>query len=156
MSISCKNFSLILFFTFILNGGLNHVILRFLFLFALLLEKDVELLFLLLVLWDRLLVYDNFVEYPLFDSASSYSAFDFSNISWLDEFFDSLSRPEFGICLIICSGWFHEVQTYNNLLFGFLNWRYVPFSKLNVTSKKSSIFNSFECRYQSQVFWRCI
>ena len=50
LSISCKKVFPILFFTFILNGGLNQNILHFLFLFALLLEKNVELLFLLLVL----------------------------------------------------------------------------------------------------------
>ena len=37
-----------------LNGGMNQIILRFLFLFALLLEKD--------VVRKRLSVYNNFVE----------------------------------------------------------------------------------------------
>ena len=129
----------ILFFTFILNGGLNQIILHFLFLFVLWLEKDKELLLLLLVLWLRniLLVYDNFAEYSLFNSATSYSAFDFSNTSWFP-------------------GWKSVLTVSHQLNFEFDNlwwviwwgvdghiiiWTVIcSISKSNVMSKKSTIF----------------
>ena len=41
---------------------------------------------------------------PDFFSASLYSTFAVLKISWLEEFFDSLSEMEFGNCLMICRG----------------------------------------------------
>ena len=138
MSINSKKFFPILLFTFILNGGLNQIILRFLFLFALLLEKDVELLIQLLVLWlwDR--SYDNYMitllNTHIFIVLLHILLLIFQIFPGWMSFFDSLSPTEFRICLIISGGWFDEVWTYNNLSFDFLNGRHVPFSKLNVTS----------------------
>ena len=91
------------------------------------------------------MLYGNFAEYPLTESASSYFAFDFLDISWLDEFFHSLSSIEFGICLIICGGWFDEVWTYNNLSYGFLNGLYVSFSKWNMKSEIQLFLDVFGC-----------
>ena len=124
-SIKFKNIFATLVDTSKLNGGLNQMILRCRF---------------LLTLFCSWLggVYVSFVVCPHFFSASSYSNLVLLNISALEEFRDNLSLIIFVSCFLICGGWFDDTSMYINLSFGFLYGRYVLFSKLNVTSKKST------------------
>ena len=83
-------------------------------------------------------IYISFIVCPHFFRASSYSNLVLLNISALEEVLDNLSLIIFVSCFLICGGWFDDTSIYVNLLFGFLYGRYVLFSKLNVTSKKST------------------
>ena len=124
-SIKFKNISATLVGTSKLNGGLNQMILRFPF---------------LLMLFCSWLggVYVSFVVCPNFLSNSSYSNLVLLNISALKQFRDSLSVIIFVSCFVICGGWFDDTSMYINLSIGFLYGRYVLFSKLDVTPKKSA------------------
>ena len=78
--------------TDLIKGGLNHIIFRFrVFDFS-----------------DLLLAYFKSTLKPDFFSASSYLTFTVLKMSWLEEFFGSLSKMEFGNCLMICGGWFDD------------------------------------------------
>ena len=107
------------------NDGLNQMILRCRFLLTLFCS------------WIGV-VYVSIVVCPHFSSASSYSNLVLLNISALEEFRDNLSLIIFVSCFLICGGWFDDTSMYINLSFYFLYGRYVLFSKLNVTSKKST------------------
>ena len=119
-----KNIFAMLVDTSKLNGGLNQMILRCRF---------------LLTLFCSWLggVYVSFNVCPHFFSASWYSNLVFLNISALEEFRDNLSLTIFVSCHLICGGWFDDTSMYINWSFRFLYVRYVLFSKLNGTSKKS-------------------
>ena len=75
-----------------------------------------------------------------FNAVSSYSSFAKLKISSFDELMDNLGQMDDGIWRIISGGWLDEVYVYDNLSSGFLNGRYVPSMRLNVTSRKSTIF----------------
>ena len=83
-------------------------------------------------------VYVCIVVCPQFFRASSYSNLVLLNISALEEFCDNLSLIIFVSCFLICGGWFDDTWMYINLSFSFLYGRYVLFSKINVTSNKST------------------
>ena len=83
------------------------------------------LLRLLLFVCTRLYLKSTFL-YPLFLSAVSYSIFDAWKISAFEKFLHNLSLIVFGSFFIICGGWFE--------------FCYEPFIKLNVISKKLTIF----------------
>ena len=123
-SMKFKNIFDMLVDTSKLNGGLNQMTLRCRF---------------LLTLFCSWLggVYVSFIVCPHFFSASWYSNLVFLNISALEEFRGNLSLIIFVSCHLICGGWFDDTSMYINWSLGFLYVRYVLFSKLNVTSKKS-------------------
>ena len=107
--------------TFWLKGGLNQIILRFLF---------------------RLLLASSFAYFidvlnPLSFRAFSYSGFALLNSSSLQDKSDNRLFIIFGRSFIMVEGWFDFAWIYIGLLFGFLNGKYLPVSRLNVTSKKS-------------------
>ena len=124
-SIKLKNIFATLVDTSKLNGGLDQMILCCSFLLMLFCSWLVG-------------VYVSFVVCPNFLSASSYSNLVLLNISALKQFRDSLSAIIFVSCFVICAGWFDDTSMYINLSIGFLYGRYVLFSKLNVTPKKSA------------------
>ena len=45
-----------------------------------------------------------------------------------------------GRCLVIAGGWLDLVFMYSGWSLGFLKSKYVPFDRLSVTSRKSTIF----------------
>ena len=97
-------------------------------------------LFLFRFLFVGRAVYFKDVEWPLFFNAVLYSSFVKLKISSFDELSDNLRQTDDGIWRIIGGGWLDEVCMYNNLSSGFLNGRYVPSMRLNVTLRKSTIF----------------
>ena len=93
LSISLRKVWATLVDTFLLNGGLNHIMLRCLFLR--LLVDGFEYLRLMFV-------------YPLLFKASSYSPLAALNISSFDELRDNLPFIDFGSCFIIWVGGLNE------------------------------------------------
>ena len=79
--------------TFLLKGGLNQIMFRFLFRF----------------LFVGRAVYYKDVEWPLFFNAVSYSSFVKLKLSSFDELSDNLRQMDDGIWQIIGGGWFDEV-----------------------------------------------
>ena len=80
--------------------------------------------------------------YPLSVKAFSYSGLAQLKTCSLEELLESLSSIESGGCLIIWGGWFEEVWMYSKLSIGFLEGLYLLFVRLNVTSKKFTIFST--------------
>ena len=107
--INYKNIFATFVFTFKLKGGLNQII------FCVLLLVLFCLSFLVLLGC----VHFSFALWPHFFSASSWSGFDCSNISALEEFLDNFSLMVWVRCFIICGGWFDELLIYVRLSFNF-------------------------------------
>ena len=78
--------------------------------------------------------------YPQFFRAVSYANFDSSKTCLQDELLFNLLLIDVGNCFITWGGWFDDVLMYSKESLGFLYGRYVPFCKLKVTSRKSTIF----------------
>ena len=112
--------------TALLKGGLNQMMLRCRFLFVLL----------LLVLLN----YTSKSVYPRPLRAFLYWYLDELKSSSLEEFLDKRSLTIFGNWLKIWGGCFEDLLINNNESFLFLYGLYVPLFKLNVISKKSTIF----------------
>ena len=107
LSIKFRNLLPILVETFLLKGGLNHMIFLFLFLLGFsTLGSNLSVKFL----------------YPLFFSASSYSVLDELKTFSFEEFWFNLVLIEIGICFIISGGCFDSVLIYKRVPLGFFKW----------------------------------
>ena len=118
---SRKNSLPILVLTCLLNGGLNNVMLRFLFFFF---------------SETRLSVYSSLPVCPLRCIASSYSGTALENSLLSHESCDRRVASISGSCFLMTGGWLDKRCIYRGWLLGLRKGQYLPDLRSKVTSRK--------------------